>query len=246
MTESTHESELDRIREAYRARDAGSSASGYSWQAPGYRFYVQQLEWDVLTALDRAQAPLRGGRVLEVGCGSGYFLHRLVEYGASHAAGIDLMPDRIEQARARYPSLELVAGDAGAMPWEDASFDVVTQFTCLSSVLDPEVRARIARDMWRVLRPGGVILSYDMRTTPAAIRALGRLRGGAGGGGTPTRPVDLDELRGLFPHGELHSRVVTLNLDLANLAIRTRALAYLAERLPALRTHLLVTVRRSP
>jgi SAM-dependent methyltransferase len=242
-----HESELERIREAYRARDAGGGeSSGYDWHSPGYRFYMQQLEWDVLAALGRCDAPLAGGRVLEVGCGSGYFLHRLVEYGATEAAGIDLMPERIAQAEARYPGLELVAGDAAAMPWEDESFDVVTQFTCLSSVLDLGVRRRIAAEMWRVLRPGGVILSYDMRTTPVLIRTLGRLRGSASAPGTATRPVDPDELRMLFPRGDLRSRVVSLNFELGNLATRGRTIAFLAERLPMLRTHLMVTVRRAP
>jgi ubiquinone/menaquinone biosynthesis C-methylase UbiE len=63
---------------------------------------------EVLRALRRSDVPLVGGRVLEVGCGSGYFLHRLVEYGAAQAAGIDLMADRLNQARARYPNLELL------------------------------------------------------------------------------------------------------------------------------------------
>ena len=89
----------------------------------------------------RCAVPAPGSRaagVLEVGCGSGYFLHRLYEYGAAHAAGIDLMDDRVAQGRERYPTLELVAGDASELPWDDGSFDVVTQFTCLSSVLDAD------------------------------------------------------------------------------------------------------------
>ena len=59
--------------------------------------------------------------MLEVGCGSGYFLSRFLDYGAAHAAGIDLMEHRIAQARERDPRLELVAGDASRLPWEDGS-----------------------------------------------------------------------------------------------------------------------------
>ena len=242
----THESELERIREAYRVRDATGQGQGPAWQSPGYAFYMQQLEWEVLDALRRADAPLVDGRVLEIGCGSGYFLHRLVEYGAAKAAGIDLVGQRIGQARARYPNLELVVGDAGDLPWDDDSFDVVTQFTCLSSVLDQGVRQRMAAEAWRVLRPRGVVLSYDLRTPPAFVRALRRMRGRAPHTTTPTRPVDADELRALFPRGDLQSRVVTLELNLARVAARGRGLAYLLERLPFLRTHLLATVRRAP
>src|SRR5581483_938274 len=115
-----------RIRHVYRLRDSTGS-SGAPWETRGYRFYMQSLEWEVLEALTRSGTPLKGARVLEVGCGSGYFLHRFLEYGAAHAAGIDLIPERIEAAGRRYPTLELVTGDAGALPWDDESFDVVSQ-----------------------------------------------------------------------------------------------------------------------
>ena len=92
------------------------------------------------------------------------------------------MEDRIAIARERYPRLELVAGDATSLPWPEQSFDLVTQFTCLSSVLDHDVRRAIAAEMWRVLAPGGAIVSYDARAPRGPIRAfrrLGALRAGA-------------------------------------------------------------------
>lgn len=245
-----HETELERIRAAYRVRDAQppGSVTSSAWSQPAYRFYMQQLEWAVLDALGGSGAQLAGGRALEVGCGSGYFLHRLKEYGAAHAAGIDLMEDRIGQARERYPALEFVAGDASALPWDDGTFDVVTQFTCLSSVLDPALRGGIAADMWRVLRPGGVILSYDMRRTPWPMRTLGRLRARRSGPPaapvTPTTPIELDELSRIWPAGTLAHRAVTLAPDLAGLATRTRLLPDLLAAVPPLRTHLLATVRK--
>ncbi len=220
---TAHEIELERIREAYRRRDSASGAAAPSstsaWSDPGYRFYVQALEWEMLAALDRAGAALAGGSALEVGCGSGYFLHRLREYGAVRAAGIDLMDDRIAAARERYPTLELVAGDASKLPWEDASFDVVAQLTCLSSVLDESLRAAIAAEMWRVLRPGGVIVSYDMRPAPSALGSLRAWRSrriaGSATTVTPTTPIGLDEVRRLWPAGQLQHRAVGALPELA-------------------------------
>jgi SAM-dependent methyltransferase len=239
--------EVQRIRDAYRERDA-APPSGYGWASPGYRFYMQGIEWELLKELTRAGVALPGAAVLEVGCGGGYFLGRFVDFGVARAAGIDLMEDRIAGARERYPTLELVAGDAAALPWEDGSFDLVSHFTCLSSVLDPALRRAIAAEMWRVCRPGGVIVSYDMRTTPAVIRALGRWpvrRAGADGRPpTATTPIDVGELRALFPDGELQARTVSLNLDLARIAGRGRLLAQAAAALPFLRTHLLALVRK--
>jgi SAM-dependent methyltransferase len=247
---TSREIELERIRAAYRERDSDGAASGpparSAWSDPGYRFYMQALEWEMLAALDRAGARLAGGRVLEVGCGSGYFLHRLREYGAAHAAGIDLMDDRIAAARERYPTLELVAGDASRLPWEDASFDVVAQITCLSSVLDATLRAEIAADMWRVLRPGGAILSYDMRPIPRVLGALrgwrARRAGPAGGPVTPTTPIGVDELRRMWPAGDVRCRTVGVLPELAALAGTARWIANVAALVPPVRTHLMATV----
>jgi len=45
--------------------------------------------------------------------------------------------------------------------WEDASFDVVTQFTVFSSILDPDLKEQVAQEMIRVTKPGGYILWFD-------------------------------------------------------------------------------------
>ena len=59
-----------------------------------------------------------------------------------------------------------MCANAAELPFPDGEFDLVTHFTCLSSVLDPGLRAAIAAEMWRVVRPGGVVLSFDMRPAP--------------------------------------------------------------------------------
>lgn len=243
--------ELARIRAAYSDRDQAPTAPGYSWADRSYRLYMQQLEEAVLAELAHAGRGLAGARVLEVGCGSGYFLARMLDYGAQRASGIDLMEARVEAARERHPHLEVVAGDASSMPYEDASFDVVTQFTCLSSVLDPELRRDIAADMWRVLAPGGAILSYDMRRPSAPMRALARLRdalvarrsaGAPPAPVTPTVPIELDELRALFPGGRLRARSVGLPPEVSAVLGGHRWATELAATVPFIRTHLVAVV----
>ncbi len=56
----------------------------------------------------------RGRRVLDVACGSGYGSRMLLDAGAAHVTGVDLSPEAIEYARARYgcPGLEFAVGDA--------------------------------------------------------------------------------------------------------------------------------------
>lgn len=238
-----HEHELLRIRASYEARDVSAEAADtHAWTDSAYRFSMQQIEWHVLSALEELSVPIARARVLEVGCGSGYFAHRFLEYGAATVSGIDLMERRIEAARARYPHLDLVAGDASQLPWSDASFDVVTQFTCLSSILDRGMRARVASEMWRVLAPGGAILSFDMVQPHRVLRWLRTVRGLDGAGSTPTSPVSSDELTRLFPHAGGH--VCGMGVGAGALAGRHRVLAQLLASMPLLQTHAVFAGRK--
>jgi ubiquinone/menaquinone biosynthesis C-methylase UbiE len=239
--------EAERIRAEYERRDSAAAVGASPWLDPVYRVQLHELESALLEELRRAGAPLAGARALEVGCGSGYFLGRLLDYGAAHAAGIDLVDERIAVARERHPRLELVVGDATALPWPDASFDLVTQFTCLSSVLDREVRRAIAAEMWRVLAPGGALVSYDVRAPRLPVRAFRRAAGPLsrrGEPGTPAEPVEVAELAEWFPAAALRHRSVGVDPGVGALLARLHISPRLAARVPALRIHELVVARK--
>lgn len=215
------DAELDRIRGEYEARDAAAS-SPYRWDNPGYVTYMQALERALLRALADARVRLRGAKVLDVGCGSGYFLHRLHEYGAGSCRGIDLMESRIAEARERYPGLEWLVGSATDLPFEDGAFDLVTQFTCLSSIVDDDARLSAAGEMRRVA--GSWVLSVDTRTASAA------------GAATPTVALDERELKRLF--GEpTRLRRAPVNFGLARATGRHDMIARALTALPRLRSH---------
>ncbi|HEY6836875.1 MAG TPA: class I SAM-dependent methyltransferase [Gaiellaceae bacterium] len=218
------DAELDRIRTEYRARDS-ASGSPYRWDNPAYVAYMQEVERALLSAFREAGVRLQGARVLDVGCGNGYFLHRLQEYGAGECHGIDLMENRIAEGGQRYPTLKLQVGSATELPYTNGEFDLVTQFTCLSSILDGDVRMAAAREMRRVA--GGWILSYDLRGL-----SLGPLR--RRGEATPVVPLDASELRRLFGEPELLRRA-GVPLELAG----HRLLGATAAAVPPLRSHLI-------
>jgi SAM-dependent methyltransferase len=221
------DAELDRIRTEYRARDAAAD-SPYRWDNPGYVSYMQGVERSLLRGLDDAGVSLADARVLDVGCGSGYFLHRLRDYGAGEAHGIDLMEDRIAAGRKRYPALQLQVGSATELPFADGEFDLVTQFTCLSSILDDDVRLAAASEMQRV--SGGWVLSFDMRGL--------RRPGSRQAGGTPTVDLDEQELRRLFGEPAL-LRKASLAFELSQVTGRHDLLARALGAFPPLRSHLL-------
>ncbi|MGZ4318311.1 MAG: class I SAM-dependent methyltransferase [Gaiellaceae bacterium] len=221
------DAELERIRSEYRVCDAATTTP-YRWDNPGYVAYMQALERALLRALGDAAVALVGARVLDVGCGSGYFLQRFREYGAGDCHGIDLMEERIGAGRERYPGLDLRVGSATELPFADGELDLVTQFTCLSSILDDDLRLAAAREMRRVA--GAWVLSVDMR----GLRLPGRRSEGA----TPTVGLDERELRRLFGEPALLRRVLA-PFEVAELAGRHDLVTRAFAALPALRSHLI-------
>ncbi len=108
----------------------------------------------------RWAAGVTAGRdVLDAGCGEGYGCRLLAELGdARRCVGIDVDEHTVAAARSRYGTLETVefeAGDVTSLPFDDASFDVVT---CFETIEHVEAQQRAVAELARVLRPGGVLL----------------------------------------------------------------------------------------
>jgi SAM-dependent methyltransferase len=98
-----------------------------------------------------------GQNVLDVACGTGVVAITAARIGA-HVRGLDLTPELLERARenARIANLEIDfrEGDAEALPFDDATFDVVlSQFGHMFAPR-PDV---VVAEMLRVLKPGGTI-----------------------------------------------------------------------------------------
>jgi SAM-dependent methyltransferase len=90
-------------------------------------------------------------RLLDIACGAGLSIELARARGAL-CAGIDAAPRLIAIARDRNPDSDLRVGDMHALPWQDASFDVVTSFRGVWGTT-PAALAEIHR----VLAPGGRI-----------------------------------------------------------------------------------------
>jgi len=95
--------------------------------------------------------PPPGTRTLDLGCGEGR-LSRDLKHLGHDVTGIDSSPTLVDAARAADPELEVLVGDATALPFADESFDCVVAFMSLQDVDD---LAGAVRETARVLQPGG-------------------------------------------------------------------------------------------
>jgi SAM-dependent methyltransferase len=116
------------------------------------KYYASQAE-DFIKRLDLKP----GMKVLDVACGTGNLAIPAARTGAT-VTGVDLAPNLVEQARenAKAAGLDIKfdEGDAEALPYEDASFDVVVTMFGAMFAPRPEL---VASELKRVCRPGGVV-----------------------------------------------------------------------------------------
>ncbi len=206
------------------------------------------LRADVMAALHERQRALRDLllrhgcedtpelRLVEVGCGAGGNLLELLRLGfrPEHLQGVELLPQRLAQARALLPAaLALHGGDACELALPEGSQDLVFVSTVFSSLLDDAFQQRLADAMWRWLRPGGAVLWYDFTVDNPANRDV--------------RGVPLARVRELFPSGRIDARRVTLAPPIARRVVRLHPSAYTVFNLiPLLRTHLLAWIEKPP
>lgn len=207
-----------------------------------------------------------GMHVLEMGCGGGHnltYVHLLG--GIPH--GQDLFDESVESARERYKHLEIDVdvklGDCTTLQFDDESMDRVFSFD-FHEHLPPEVQVTVLREAWRVLVPGGLLVTKTpnlaylrLSLNFKRLRALTKLRSPFGlviphTPGTSLRPehVGLVTLpvmrRQLEAAGFQHHRFSYLPLDRFG---RRAVIDRLSTEFPVIRDHLVeevICVARKP
>jgi ubiquinone/menaquinone biosynthesis C-methylase UbiE len=224
--------EIQRIRRVYADYERDGRWSQFG---PG-RARMSSERYENVSSFLKANygRPLHGCRILDIGCGGGELLAWFHEQGADPAnlVGVDLLPNRIEAARRRFPAFTFLEANAEKLDFPDSSFDLVAVFTVFSSILECSTSRKIAKSIVRVLKPGGAVIWYDLRYPNPSNPNV--------------RAMTMHRISELFPGLELKLKSITLLPPIAGrLTRRTISLYPILTKLPFLRSHYVGLLTRS-
>jgi SAM-dependent methyltransferase len=148
-------------------------------------FWFKGLRRNASFLLASALGGQRPARILDCGAGTGRNLDWLGTFGWT--VGLERAPVGLRVGHANHR--RLVRGTVATLPFPDASMDVATSFDVLYCLDDDTERAAVA-EMWRVLRPGGLVVIN--------VAALDSLRGSHSTLTMEVRRYTKDRLRGLL------------------------------------------------
>jgi SAM-dependent methyltransferase len=139
----------------------------------------------MIRALQWIDPDPHSARVLDVGCGDGDSLWILLRLGFDPANlfGVDIQEDRIRKAKATNPVVMFECSDATSLRFRDGTFDISMESALLLQLTDDDIARRIAAEMIRVTKPGGVLFVSDWRYSKLGSREFK--------GVSPSRIADL-------------------------------------------------------
>jgi ubiquinone/menaquinone biosynthesis C-methylase UbiE len=225
--------ELTRIHAAYARR---TNPSRYSLFDPANLLAAQECEKEILSALTREGCcPLDNLKILEIGCGTGYWLCEFIRWGArpENVTGIDLLSERIAEATMLCPpQVTLRCQNAAQLNYSKETFDLVFQSTVFTSILSEHMKMQIAREMLRVLRPDGTIVWYDFTANNPR--------------NPDVRGIPRREIVKLFPGCRFEFRKLTLAPPIGRRLARASTLLYRAlSAIKIFDTHCLATIHKA-
>jgi SAM-dependent methyltransferase len=223
------EKEVAKIRERYAKRTDARYSRGAYFVSGLYMAKEKEIAYAHLIR-EHLGNDLSNKKIMEVGAGGGgnLLFFKKLGFEWKNIYANELLEERYRSLLQCLPNATCIQGDALGLEYK-AEFDVVFQSTVFTSILDENFRKALANKMFEMLKPGGIILSYDfVYNNPSNKDVLKLTRKG---------------INALFPnHKKIQFKKVTLAPPVARRIGKLYDIANFL--LPALRTHLIAVIKK--
>ncbi len=226
--------EEDEIKIRYEKRK-NLSPDRYSILNPATILIEQEKERGMIKWIKKNHIePLENKKLLEIGCGNGTNIQKLIRFGFNPANifANDLIEERLHSAELNLPSqINFYVGSALDLNFKENEFDIVFQSMVFSSILDSDYKLKLAEKMWQWVKPGGGILWYDfIYNNPSNPDVKG---------------IGLKEVERLFRTNKIQYQKITLAPPLARIVAKINPMFYhILNATYILRTHLMIWITK--
>jgi len=151
--------EQDRIKERYAKRET----TNYGFFLYSTLYGVKEREIKYARVVEEYLGQdLSTKKMIEIGAGGGgnLLFFNLLGVKWKNIYANELLEERYRALCERLPSSTCILGDALDLKYHE-TFDIVFQSTVFTSILDQDFRKQLASKMFDMLKPGGIIISYD-------------------------------------------------------------------------------------
>ena len=146
------------------AKTHGLAGVGYAGLGSSFNGWMYRVRRRVfLSALSNHENSLKNKKILDIGCGTGFYVERWRELGLANITGADLTEVAIKRLSNAYPDLTFVQADitSRTLPFEPESFDAISAFDVLFHVVDDELFINALKNIHSLLAPRGLFIWSD-------------------------------------------------------------------------------------
>lgn len=133
--------------------------SSISFSGQSLDHFTRRKAEELVSLAERHLGPTAGLRALDVGCGVG-FTDRFLDGSFGQLHGVDVAAEAVERARLNNPAVRYAVSDNSSLPYPDAQFDLAFAI-CVAHHVEPADRPSWARELARVVRPGGMVALFE-------------------------------------------------------------------------------------
>lgn len=227
--------ETERIKKYYEFRSKSKLKNNiYSYFNINNLYMIHAREKKLLKLLsENGFGDLSNKTILDIGCGAGGMLRNFIQYGTipGNLYGIDLIGERIKKAKEISANIHFIEGNASKLPYQSNFFDIISQYTVFTSIIDKDVKASVASEMIRVLRKSGIIVWYDMKISNPFDKNI--------------KSIGKKEIIKMFPDCECVFYSVTLNPIISRILAKISVVfCSVIESLKIFNSHYFVIIRK--